>query len=96
MKYALFFAALFSPFPLLAQELPIESHIDVCGDGSVEMNDEELSETLACTLEQRDSMGYLMERWQVYPKEIKQECLHRSRKENSVDYVELYACTQGR
>jgi len=79
---------------LSAQELPIESHVIVCGDGSVAMNDEELSEMLACTLEQRDAMGYLMDRWQSYPAELREACVARLQAEEAVDYVQLAACIE--
>lgn len=94
MKYAFFFVVILFPIPLVAQELPIANHVDVCGDSSIEMSDEELSQMHACTLEQRDAMGYLMERWEDFSDDVKQKCLDRSREESSVDYVELYACTQ--
>ena len=92
MKYAFFFAAFCSPLTLFAQELPIKSHVGVCGDGSVEMSDQERSEMQACTLEQRDAMGYLMDRWSGYTTELRQSCLARLRTRATVNYVELEAC----
>ncbi len=92
MKYAFFFAAFCSPLSLFAQELPIKSHVGVCGAESVDMSDEDLSEMQACTLEQRDAMGYLMDRWSGYATELKQICVARSRAGATVDYVELEAC----
>lgn len=77
---------------LHAQELPIANHVDACGDGAKEMSDNELSEMLACVLRQRDSMGYLMDRWEDYPPELREACLAQSRRVNTVDYVELEAC----
>ncbi|WP_164517085.1 hypothetical protein [Vreelandella venusta] len=47
---------------------------------------------LACVLRQRDSMGYLMDRWNDYPTESREVCLAQSRSVNTVDYVELEAC----
>lgn len=94
MKYAFFFAAFCSPLTLFAQELPIKSHVGVCGDGSVEMSDQERSEMQACTLEQRDAMGYLMDRWSNYTAELRQSCVASSRGGAAVDYVELEACVK--
>ena len=93
MKYAFFFAAFCFPLTLFAQELPIKSHVGVCGDGTVEMSDQELSEMLACTLEQRDAMGYLMDRWHRLTSEVKELCLHQSRHSEVMDYVNLQICT---
>jgi hypothetical protein len=86
--------ALFVSMPSLAQELPIESHAPVCGNGSVEMSDEALSEMLDCVLGQRDAMGYLMDRWSSYTAELRQSCVASSRGGAAVDYVELEACVK--
>lgn len=94
MKPATILTALFLSTPLLAQELPIESHAPLCGNSSVEMSDEALSEMLSCVLKQRDSMGYLMDRWSNYTAELRQACVARSRTGATVDYVELEACVK--
>ena len=94
MKPATILTALFLSTPLLAQELPIESHAPVCGNGSVEMSDEALSEMLDCVLEQRDAMGYLMDRWSNYTAELRQACVARSRSGATVDYAELEDCVK--
>jgi hypothetical protein len=92
MKFAFFFIVILFPISLVAQELPIANHVDVCGDGSIEMSDEELSEMLACTLEQRDAMGYLMDRWAKYPAELKEICLGQASNDKVDNYVKLKAC----
>jgi hypothetical protein len=92
MKPVTILAALFLSTPLLAQQLPIESHAPVCGNGSVEMSDEALSEMLDCVLEQRDAMGYLMDRWSSYTAELRQACVARTSSGAAVDYAELEAC----
>jgi hypothetical protein len=92
MKYAFFFAAFCSPLTLFAQELPIKSHVGVCGAESVDMSDEDLSEMQVCTLEQRDAMGYLMDRWSSYTAELRQACVARTSSGAAVDYAELEAC----
>ncbi|WP_339935142.1 hypothetical protein [Vreelandella glaciei] len=81
-----------APLMLNAQEFPIESHVDACGDGSQEMSDKELSEMHACTLRQRDAMGYLMDRWEGYSPELREACLARSQEGNKADYVALHEC----
>ncbi len=81
-----------APLTLHAQKFPIESHVDACGDGTTAMSDTELSEVLACTLSQRDAMGYLMDRWEGYSPELREACLARSREDSTADYVELVAC----
>ncbi|MDP4557962.1 hypothetical protein Q9247_09730 [Halomonas meridiana] len=94
MKFVLLFVIVFFSIPVFSQEFPVASHVDVCGDGTVEMSDEALSEMLDCVLEQRDAMGYLMDRWSNYTDEVRRECIARSSSGETVDYIGLEACVK--
>lgn len=79
-----------------ATDLPLVNHVDQCGDGSRQMNDDEMSVMLQCVIKQRDAMGMLMGKWKHYPGPVTDLCISMSvaRDSGVLDYVALKECLE--